>query len=189
MEAHKLNNYSYADYLAIDRTIKENERLELIDGEILFMAGASAEHQDMVLEIASILKELTKKSDKRCFPRIAPFDLKLINGRDENVVQPDIMLFCGESEIPCAIFEVLSPSTAAKDRGSKKELYERFGVDDYFIVDISLKIIDAYRLENGKYYYLKGFSGKDQLPISCISAEVAMDSLFETTEKEEINNQ
>jgi len=53
-------------------------------------------------------------------PRIAPFNLKIECTGVINVVQPDIILYCKEKEIPCAIFEVLSPSTAYKDKGIKK---------------------------------------------------------------------
>jgi hypothetical protein len=42
-EAIELTNYSYEDYLDIDKTTKEN--VELIFGDIYMMAGASAVHQ------------------------------------------------------------------------------------------------------------------------------------------------
>jgi len=127
----KLDRYTYEDYLGIDKTLKEGERIELIDGEIYFMAGASAEHQDIVGDIFFIIKQKAKEGGIKCFPRVAPYDVKLFNGKEKNVVQPDIMIFCGDAELPCALFEVLSPSTAAKDRGVKKELYQRFGIKEF----------------------------------------------------------
>lgn len=97
------------------------------------------------------------------------------------------MIFCGDSELPCAIFEVLSPNAAAKDRGVKKELYQRFGIKEYFIIDCSLKIIDAYRLENGRYYYVKGFCTCDKMGIECMGIELDVAELFgvEKPSKEE----
>lgn len=183
----KLDNYSYKDYLDIDKTLKNGERIELIDGEIYFMAGASAEHQDLVGELFFRLKQSAKEQKSNCFPRLAPFDIKLFRGSDKNIVQPDVMLFCEERELPCALFEVLSPSTASKDRGAKKELYERFGIKEYFIVDLNLKIIDSYRLENGKYYYVKGFSPCDDMPIECMDSKIDIAELFgvERPSKEE----
>ena len=176
MEAIKLENYTYQDYLDIDRTTKE--RVELIDGKIYMMAGASAAHQDTVLNIALILKNMTKEKG-RCLPRIAPFDLKLFNGDDQNVVQPDVMLFCEEDAIPCAIFEVLSDSTALKDKSVKKELYERFGIKEYFLVDIALKIVDKYRLDHGKYYYVQGFGTDEEMPVDCLDTKVSIVDVFE----------
>ncbi|MGZ8548534.1 MAG: Uma2 family endonuclease [Sulfuricurvum sp.] len=181
----QLNNYGYEDYLAIDKTLKENERIELIAGEIVFMAGASAQHQDMVLNIAFALKQKQKETKSPCHPRIAPYDLKLFRAGSHNVVQPDILLFCGEKELPCAVLEVLSPSTAHKDKGVKKELYESFGIREYFIVDIAQQIIDAYRLENGKYYYIKGFGAGDTLAIECMEIQMELNEIFETPAEDE----
>ena len=176
MEALKLENYTYEDYLDIDRTTKE--RVELIDGRIYMMAGASAAHQDTVLNIALILKNLSKEKE-RCLPRIAPFDLKLFNGSDRNVVQPDVMLFCEDEDIPCAIFEVLSDSTAHKDKSVKKALYERFGIKEYFLVDTTLKIVDKYELERGRYYYVQGFSIEDDMPVGCLDDDICIAEVFE----------
>ncbi len=181
----QLNNYGYEDYLAIDKTLKENERIELIAGEIVFMAGASAQHQDMVGNIFFALKQKQKEIKSPCLPRIAPYDLKLFRGGSHNVVQPDILLFCGKKELPCAVFEVLSPSTAYKDKGVKKELYESFGIREYFIVDTAQQIIDAYRLENGKYYYIKGFGAGDTLVIECMETQIELSEIFEILVEDE----
>jgi Uma2 family endonuclease len=185
MSELQLNNYSYEDYLGVDATLKENERIELLAGEIVFMAGASAEHQDMVLNIASALKQKGKETASKCLPRVAPYDVKLFRGESQSVVQPDIMVFCEDRELPCAIFEVLSPSTATRDKGVKKELYESFGIKEYFIVDLTMQIIDAYRLENGRYYYIKGFSVGDKLKIECMSVELDVGEIFGVVKKSE----
>ncbi len=175
-EALKLENYSYQDYLDIDKSTKE--RVELIDGLIYMMAGASSAHQDAVGNIFFILKSRIKEKDSNCHPRIAPYDLKFFKGNDKNVVQPDIILYC-EDETPCAVFEVLSKSTARKDKGVKKELYERFGIEEYFIVDTTLKIIDKYELNGGKYYYVKGFNIEDEMKINCLDEEISIQEVFE----------
>ncbi len=92
-EAVKLENYSYEDYLDIDKSTKE--RVELIFGDIHMMAaaGASAVHQDILLNLGYMFKLITK-DNKKCIPRIAPFDIKLTINQDTSVVQPDIMLLC-----------------------------------------------------------------------------------------------
>lgn len=175
-EALKLENYTYQDYLDIDRSIKD--RVELIDGMIYLRAGASSAHQDTVLNIAFILKSRIKERNSSCHPRVAPYDLKLFKGSDKNVVQPDVILYC-EDELPCAVLEVLSDSTASKDKGVKKELYERFGIKEYFIVDTRVKIIDKYELHGGKYYYVKGFSIEDEMQINCLNEEISIREVFE----------
>jgi len=181
MEARKLENYTYEDFLQIDRTTPETERLELIDGVIYMMAGASAEHQDAVLNIATFLKSLEEKRD--CKTRIAPYDLKLeCRGRIE-VVQPDVMLFCEGSEIPCLVVEVLSPSTAAKDKGPKKELYEACGIREYCLVDLNERIVDLYRLQDGWYRYVRGYGEEESFHLECLDADLTVADVFEGIEK------
>jgi len=70
--AKELDSYSYKDYREI--TQNSQDRVELIDGYIYMMAGASAEHQDTLLNIALILRDLSK--NRRCKPRVAPYDLE-----------------------------------------------------------------------------------------------------------------
>ena len=52
---------------------------------------------------------------------------------------------------PDLIVEVLSPGTEKRDRGYKKNLYERCGVREYWIVDPVSLSVEVYLLENGKY--------------------------------------
>ncbi len=52
MAALELKNYTYEDYLDIDKSTPNSQRCELIFGHMYAMSGASAEHQDVVLNIA-----------------------------------------------------------------------------------------------------------------------------------------
>ncbi len=175
-EALKLEHYSYEEYLAIDASTREN--VELIWGDIYMMAGASAVHQDIVLNLGSAFKNFSKLK-KVCFPRIAPFDLKLTVYDTINIVQPDVMIFCHGSELPCAIFEVLSPSTAYKDKRVKKDLYEAAGIKEYFLVNPDYKVIDKFILENSKYVYYKAYGMEDTMKVECFEEEIIVSDLFE----------
>jgi Uma2 family endonuclease len=176
MEALKLDNYTYQDYLDIDSTTNNDTRVELIFGEIYMISGCTANHQDTVFNIAYNIKVL---KNNKCIPRIAPYDIKITIDNDTNVVQPDVMILCKDSELPCAVFEVLSPSTASKDKGVKKELYELAKIKEYYIVNTDLKIIDKFLLDHGKYYYVKGFNTEDTIKIDCIDAEISVKDIFE----------
>lgn len=181
-EARKLEDYTYEDYLDIDRTTQE--RVELIFGKIYMMAGASAVHQDVVGNIFFILKSIGK-----CKPRIAPYDLKLFCPREGvrervNVVQPDVMLFCRNEQFPCAIFEVLSPSTALKDKTVKKELYECARIKEYFVVETEYNVIERFVLKNGKYEYIGAYGKGDEMEIRCIGAKIEVAKIFEGIESE-----
>jgi len=174
-DAKKLENYTYEDYLQIDQSTKE--RLELIFGDIYMMAGASAAHQDVVLNLAYLFKEILKEKQS-CIPRVAPYDIKFVIGGETSVVQPDVMLFCAK-ELPCAVFEVLSPSTAHKDMTVKKELYERGGVEEYFLVNIELNVIEKFTLHDERYIYDRAYGSSESMPVDCLEAEIEVDSIFE----------
>ena len=175
-EALKLENYTYEDYLEIDKSTKE--RVELIFGKIYMMAGASAYHQDIVGNIFFISKSITKKG-KKCIPRIAPFDIKLKVGKDISVVQPDVMILCQNRDLPCAIFEVLSPSTAYKDKTIKKDLYEASGVKEYFLVNSDFKMIDRFVLVDNKYLYDRAYGVDDKMRVDCLDCDIDVVEIFE----------
>ena len=73
------------------------------------------------------------------------------------MVRPDISLVRGaiSSEYiespPQLIVEVISPSTAHKDRTAKRALYEQEGVDFYLLADHGSKRLESWQLEMGKY--------------------------------------
>jgi Uma2 family endonuclease len=50
---------------------------------------------------------------------------------------------------PDLVVEVLSPSTAARDRGIKLERYRHFGVPEYWLVDPEENTIDVWTLAQG----------------------------------------
>lgn len=76
---------------------------------------------------------------------------------EETVVQPDNLVICFKPEgdyltrAPSLIFEVLSPSTAQKDRTLKYRLYEREGVKYYGLVDPENRVVKIFRLFDGHY--------------------------------------
>lgn len=78
---------------------------------------------------------------------------------EKDRIIPDMMVICNKDIIkpdgiygaPDLIVEVLSPSTAKRDKGYKKELYEKCGVKEYWIVDVNSRSIDVYQSTDGKF--------------------------------------
>ncbi len=152
--AYKSGRFTYADYCAWP----DEERWELIDGEPYAMSPAPARvHQEVVVAlVAQIYRALDGTA---CRVYTAPFDVRLPH-RDEadavvdTVVQPDIAVICDPDKLddqgcrgaPDWIIEVLSPTTAAKDRIQKRELYERHGVWEYWLVHPTDRVLLVYRL-------------------------------------------
>ncbi|WP_243032448.1 Uma2 family endonuclease, partial [Thermus altitudinis] len=103
---------------------------EYLRGRVYAMAGASALHNRVALNIAARLLEAART--KGC--RVYMSDMKL-RIRDEAVYYPDVMVVCQPGpphpyyeEAPCAVVEVLSPATEAQDRREKRALYRKRGV-------------------------------------------------------------
>ena len=170
--------YSYDEYLEFLKSIGDEARAELIFGEIYMMSSPSAKHQDIVLNIAYFLKQ---NRTKDCYPRLSPYDVKIMINGGINVVQPDVMVFCVGQIMPCAVFEVLSPTTAIKDKGIKKDLYLSARIPEYYIINPELEIIDKYVLRENQYCYIKGFSPckGEKIHIDCLQSDILVSDIFE----------
>jgi len=148
--------YTFADCLTWD----ENERIEIIDGEAVMMAAPSRIHQEICFEIGRQLGNYLEGKTCRVYP--APFGVRLFEkdeDRPENVdtvVEPDISVVCDRGKLdkhgckgaPDMVIEVLSPSTQRQDQLVKLNLYQRAGVQEYWIVDPENQTVRVL-LQNG----------------------------------------
>jgi len=173
--------FSYRDYL----TWPEDERWEILDGKAYNMTPApSFKHQRIVGNICHILRNALR--DNRCLPGIAPTDVVL---SEYDVVQPDVFVVCDPLKIteknvqgaPDLIVEVISPATARKDRWEKKDLYERFGVLEYILVDAGGEYVERYLLEDsGRFDRGEVFSSGEILHLGSIEqVEIPLLEVFE----------
>ena len=144
----KLPHYTYEDYLHWEG------RWELIEGFPYAMSPAPApNHQDINGKLWSVFNESLKKHCGICKAYL-PIDWRI---SDDTVVQPDLTIVCKKITkkyldfLPSLVLEILSPSTAYKDRHEKFELYEQQRVKYYLIVDPQFKKIEIYELIDNKY--------------------------------------
>lgn len=145
------------------RTWPEGERWELIDGVPYAMSPAPDwGHQSLVASLTALIHHHLKGKPCRVLP--SPLDVLLPEGdeaddRVDTVVQPDLVVLCDASKLtrhgvrgaPEWVIEILSPSTAGRDQREKRELYERHGVAEYWIVSPAERLLWIYRLEAGAY--------------------------------------
>ncbi len=127
--------------------------VELIKGKIHKMTPAPAtDHQRLVGRLYSCLT--APLAGRQCEVWLSPFDVYLVKpGEDyretRNIVEPDLCIVCDPDKIrkfgcvgsPDFIIEILSPSTAAKDAGAKLQLYEEYGVKEYWMVSYTEKLV------------------------------------------------
>lgn len=142
-----LPHYVYEDYEQWEG------RWELIEGIAYSMVPSpSYQHQRISQEIARLLG--VALNDCKACHAVLPVDWKIT---EDTVVQPDNIVICYQptgpflTKAPALIFEIISPSTAGKDRRTKYSLYEREGVLYYCIVDPENKVAKIYGLNNGRY--------------------------------------
>ena len=147
-------NWTYEEYAKLP---EDGLRHEIIDGEHFVNPSPSTQHQ-----------HVSKRLQYQLYTKIelaglgllynAPIDVQL---SEFDIVQPDIVIILNENVrkitptkikvAPHLVVEILSPSTAGNDRTIKKDLYERSGVSEYWIVDPYEQQVEQWILRDGKY--------------------------------------
>lgn len=139
------NNLAYQDEI----------REELIGGKIVAMSPRPTfNHNRVAFKIATLFDRYLE--GRKCTAIADGTDLYLTEG-DRFI--PDMMVVCDRNKIqsdgvhgaPDLVVEVLSPSTAKRDRGYKKDTYEKCGVREYWLVNPADKSVEIYRLEGQSY--------------------------------------
>ena len=143
--------YTYEDYL----NTPEGERYELIDGELILVASPNEGHQMASVNLVSLMNPYVK-SGELGWVFHAPFDIVF---SDTEVVQPDVMFISKEREnirtganvqgAPDLVVEILSPSSVSRDWNYKRELYAKYGVEEYWIADPVHKMVSVMLLKDG----------------------------------------
>jgi Uma2 family endonuclease len=145
--------YTYDDLASFP---DDNLRRELIDGELIVTPSPRFRHQVVLTELLFALVTWTKQHGGRAVP--ARTDVRF---SDETVLEPDVLLVRAEhydrieekyvSAAPDLVAEVSSPSTRHLDRVRKRAVYERFGVPEYWFVDLDSDCVEVHRLVDGRY--------------------------------------
>ncbi|HHY10920.1 MAG TPA: Uma2 family endonuclease [Firmicutes bacterium] len=126
----------------LDFSSKSSGRYEFIGGEVFMLGSPSFQHQNCVLELATIFREWSLDTD--CKTVVAPYDVLLQIGDITNVVQPDVLVLCDPENIdekgryqgvPTLVVEVLSETNRGHDMITKLDLYRGGGVSEYWIVN------------------------------------------------------
>lgn len=145
---------SYAD---LERTPEDGRRYELYDGEVFVVPAPLPRHQVTQHLIAELLR--TFAAQHGGFAVASPIDIVF---SQYDVVQPDVVFFRRERRhlvnldaairhAPDLCVEVLSGSTAATDRGRKMQMFARYRVPEYWIVDPHARAVEVYRLAEPGY--------------------------------------
>ena len=162
--------YTYADYLNWDF----EEIVELIKGKVFKKAAApSRRHQKVSMALSRILANFLE--GHKCEVYAAPFDVRFSRNPEDkkvdSVVQPDLSVICDASKLdekgclgaPDLIIEILSPSNNRVELQNKYELYEEFGVREYWVIHPVECTLLVYTLIDGRYQSSKLFTTGDKI--------------------------
>ncbi|MGM0410880.1 MAG: Uma2 family endonuclease [Bacillota bacterium] len=180
--------YTYGDYLSWS----DEKRYELIDGQVYLMTPSpSRRHQKIVVELIRQFSSFLQ--DKKCEVYTAPFDVRLPEDEEKDediktVIQPDILVVCDEKKLdekgckgaPDLVIEIISPSSAGRDRKYKRNLYEKHGVKEYWLVDYSEEIVEVYLLTiDNEYKKAKVYLKENIVPVKVLNElEINLESVF-----------
>jgi Uma2 family endonuclease len=173
------------EYLYRER--KAEFRSEYFRGETFAMAGASANHNLIVLNAGSSLREQLKK--KPC--RVYPSDLKLRIEATGLYTYPDLSVVCGEPQLesdagdvllnPVVLVEVLSDSTEAYDRGKKFEHYRTIpSLMHYILIAQDRHSIDCFSREPDDRWSLTSCQGLEgKLVLAAIDSDLSAAEVYD----------
>jgi len=178
--------YTPSQYLTLER--QSDARHELYDGVIYAMAGESPEHSLITTNISGELRLRLKDSACSVF---SP-NMKVLSGKDKLFAYPDVTVVCGEPQFyddkrdvivnPTVIFEVLSPSTEAFDRGDKFLSFRKFNnsLTDYVLVSQYKPFVDHYTRQADESWTLHSLEGLDSIiHLSSIDCELRLAEVYD----------
>lgn len=134
--------------------LPDDQRAELIDGKIYYMALPSRMHQKLVSKLNQVIANYIDHNKGVCEVYPSPFAVYL----DENsntYVEPDISVICDKNKLddrgckgaPDWIIEIVSPSSRRMDYYTKLFKYRMTGVREYWIVDPDKDRITVYNFD------------------------------------------
>jgi Uma2 family endonuclease len=139
---------TYEDYLELPN---DGKRYEIIEGELFVNPSPFTRHQRIVGRFfAALDRYFEQNGGGEAF--VAPLDVVLT---DDSIVQPDVIVVTavrsacvGEKNIngaPDIVIEVISDGSRRSDEIVKRKLYERHGINEYWIADPAIDVVKIYR--------------------------------------------
>jgi Uma2 family endonuclease len=157
---------TYEDYCHLP---DNGKRYEIIDGELFVTPSPFRPHQRAVTRLTSYLSLFVQEHDLgEVF--VAPFDVVFSRF---DVVEPDLLYISKERAsvlternvqgAPDLVVEVLSSSTADRDRTIKLKLYARYGVKEYWVIGPKGPSAEIYRRKKKRLVLVKRLGASDSL--------------------------
>ena len=173
--------FTATDYLVWESG--QLERHEFLDGEVFAMAGAEDRHVTVSMNLAFALRQHLSGSPCRTFMS----DMRLQVAAANSYFYPDVLVTCSALDLaspmvktePKLIAEVLSPSTAAYDRGLKFSHYRSLAsLEEYLVIDLDTRSTDCYRKGTDGLWVLHPFARGETVALASVALELSPAQLF-----------
>ncbi len=170
-----------ADYLAWEA--EQTERHEFVGGETFAMAGAEDRHVTAAMNLAFALRQHLSGTPFRTLVS----DMRLSVATLGSYFYPDIMVTCAAADLagplansePKLVIEMLSPSTAAYDRGLKFSHYRSLSsLQEYVLIDLDTRAVDSYTLGSDGLWVLHPFAAAETVSLANVALQVTAAQLF-----------
>lgn len=148
--SHPNRRLTYDDLLLFPED--DGLRHEIIDGEHYVTAAPNLRHQELVGRLFLTIGSFVEDRPERGRVFLSPFDVVF---SFHDIVEPDLVFVAPDQfEIltdkniqgtPALVVEILSPSTRKRDREIKRQLYDRSGVREYWLVDPEQDVVTVHR--------------------------------------------
>ena len=177
--------YSLEEYFEIE--CNSEEKFEYWDGNVWSMAGASPEHERVVVNVGGHLRELFRGRGCSVFGS----NLKVKVPLYSPYRYPDLSAYCGQGIYetmggldvltnPQMIIEVLSPSTEAFDRGDKFSYYKSIpSFTEYLLIAANRPFITQYIKQNETEWIQREATGLDgKLFLQTFETEILLSEIY-----------
>ncbi|MDD2808154.1 Uma2 family endonuclease [Rhodoferax sp.] len=175
------HGFTAADYLAWEAT--QVDRHEYLDGEVFAMAGAEDRHVTVSMNAAMVLRQHLSGGPCRAYMS----DMRLHVAAANSYFYPDVLVTCSAQDHasalvktePRLIIEVLSPSTAAYDRGLKFSHYRSLpSLQEYALIDLDTRSTDVYRKGADGLWVLHPFARGEVVELASVALQISAEQLF-----------
>jgi len=151
----------------------DDNHYELLEGRIVMTPPAGWPHGECASGIGTFFGQFVRKHKLgRVFDSSQGFRLG-----DRDTVEPDYSFVSHErwaqseppkrgrllSVVPNLVVEIISPTTSGRDRVRKRHIYERHGIDEYWLIDPEEETIEVLALKKGRYVVFSFARGKGRV--------------------------
>lgn len=181
-----LSHFSPEEYLAFERGT--DARHEYLDGHVYAMAGESIEHSRICVNVAGELRARLKG----CPCEVLSPNMKVVTSPTGLFSYPDVVVICGEPQFyderrdiltnPTVVFEVLSPSTEAYDRGEKFLRYRTQveALREYVLVSQHRPLVEHYvRQPDGSWSYSSADDLSEAIDLPSIDSRLPFSEIYD----------